>query len=230
LARAPEPPFAGEQSPPRSSQERRREVGIAGHLSDQARARAGLGDTSPPVRAGALSALARMGLLSPEVLARAMQDESAEVRRRACDLAGAVVGAPLAGLVELLSDRDGSVVEAASYALGAVASSDGAQGGVMAPELVSDAVAALCRTATAHPEALCREAATAALGSIGHSDGLEAVLCALGDKPAVRRRAVIALAAFEGPRAEEALEKSLEDADWQVRQAAEDLLGRRARP
>jgi HEAT repeat protein len=43
------------------------------------------------------------------------------------------------------------------------------------------------------------------------------------DKPAVRRRAVIALAPFEGPAVEEALAKALTDRDWQVRQAAEDL-------
>jgi HEAT repeat protein len=47
------------------------------------------------------------------------------------------------------------------------------------------------------------------------------------DKPAVRRRAVLALASFDGPGVEEALERALVDRDWQVRQAAEDLTGRR---
>jgi len=49
---------------------------------------------------------------------------------------------------------------------------------------------------------------------------------ALEDKPAVRRRATIALAAFDDPRVDVALRRCLEDRDWQVRQAAEDLLGR----
>ena len=49
---------------------------------------------------------------------------------------------------------------------------------------------------------------------------------ALEDKPAVRRRATIALAAFDDPRVDGALRRCLEDRDWQVRQAAEDLLGR----
>jgi len=50
------------------------------------------------------------------------------------------------------------------------------------------------------------------------------VLAACDDKPAVRRRAVLALAAFDGPEVEERLRRALEDRDWQVRQAAEDLL------
>ena len=40
-----------------------------------------------------------------------------------------------------------------------------------------------------------------------------------------RRRAVLALAAFEGDGVEAALTRALDDRDWQVRQAAEDLLG-----
>ena len=54
--------------------------------------------------------------------------------------------------------------------------------------------------------------------------GLPAILAATHDKATVRRRAVIALAPFEGPEVDEALERAREDRDWQVRQAAEDLL------
>jgi hypothetical protein len=36
---------------------------------------------------------------------------------------------------------------------------------------------------------------------------------------------VLALAAFEGDVVETALTRALDDRDWQVRQAAEDLLG-----
>jgi HEAT repeat protein len=50
------------------------------------------------------------------------------------------------------------------------------------------------------------------------------VLAACRDKPAVRRRAVLALAAFDGPEVEAALEAALDDHDRQVRQAARDLL------
>ena len=55
------------------------------------------------------------------------------------------------------------------------------------------------------------------------------ILAATNDKPAIRRRAVLALAPFvdpEHPRAADvaaALEAAATDRDWQVRQAAEDL-------
>ncbi len=39
----------------------------------------------------------------------------------------------------------------------------------------------------------------------------------------MRRRAVIALAPFDGPEVDAALAAALGDRDWQVRQAAEDL-------
>lgn len=85
-------------------------------------------------------------------------------------------------------------------------------------------VPALAAMAVDHAEPLCREAAIAALGAIGHQDGLAAILVGTKDKPAVRRRAVLSLAPFEGPEVEAALEAALQDRDWQVRQAAEDLL------
>jgi HEAT repeat protein len=50
------------------------------------------------------------------------------------------------------------------------------------------------------------------------------VLAGCNDKPAVRRRAVLALAPFDGPEVDAALRAALDDRDWQVRQAAEDLL------
>ncbi len=65
----------------------------------------------------------------------------------------------------------------------------------------------------------------AALGAIGDPAGLPAVLTALGDKPTVRRRATVALAGFDDPRVDPALRQAALDRDWQVRQAAEELLG-----
>ena len=64
----------------------------------------------------------------------------------------------------------------------------------------------------------------AALGAIGDPAGLPAVIGALDDKPTIRRRATVALAGFDDPRVEPALQKSAEDRDWQVRQAADELL------
>jgi len=62
------------------------------------------------------------------------------------------------------------------------------------------------------------------LGAIGDPQGLDAVLTACTDRVTVRRRATLALAAFDDPRADAALRVALDDKDWQVRQAAEDLL------
>jgi HEAT repeat protein len=116
-------------------------------------------------------------------------------------------------ITEALGDPDFSVAETAAWALGEWGA---ASAGVP--------VAVLCRTARKHPDTLCREAAVASLGAIGDERALPAVLAALEDRPTVRRRAAIALAAFEDPSAEEGLRRCLEDRDWQVRQVAEELL------
>jgi len=192
------------------SQQHRREAAIAGHEGDEATARRLTSDADPAVRATALGALARAGALHAADVERALADEDAAVRRRACEEAAAVGGVDL---VPMLSDDEPSVAEAAAWALG----ERGADAAV--------AVGALTTVAREHDDALCREAAVAALGAIGDRRGLEAVLAAAsGDRPAVRRRAVVALAAFDGPEVDAALQQALNDRDWQVRQAAEDLL------
>jgi HEAT repeat protein len=85
----------------------------------------------------------------------------------------------------------------------------------------------LAAIATDHSDPLVREAAVAALGAIGLPEGLAAIRAGLRDKPAVRRRAVLALAAFDPDDVEADLRTAMGDRDWQVRQAAEDLLGER---
>ncbi len=94
----------------------------------------------------------------------------------------------------------------------------------MDEQVPSPTVALLAEMATGHAESLCREAAVAALGSLGHPDGLDAVLKGCTDRAPVRRRAVLALAAFEDARASEMLRALAADRDLQVRQAAEDLI------
>jgi HEAT repeat protein len=79
--------------------------------------------------------------------------------------------------------------------------------------------------ARSHDDPLCRESAIAALGAIGEEAGLSSVIAGLDDKPAVRRRAVVALAAFEGPQVDAALERARGDSDRQVRDAVDELLG-----
>jgi len=202
----------GRGSAPGSSEDtdRRRLVAAAGHRGDEAVARAGLGDRSGPVRATALGALARMGRLAPADVTTALGDPDPAVRRRACDVSLAVAPQVLADVLGALDDDDVLVTEAACVALG-----EGAGG--------KRVTASLSRTATEHPDAMCREAAVAALGALGDTAGLAAILHATTDKPAVRRRAVLALAPFQGPEVDAALERARGDRDWQVRQAAEDL-------
>lgn len=158
-----------------------------------------------------------MGVLTPEDVAAALADPDATVRRRACEVA-----VPHdVDLVAMLSDDDPSVAETAAWALGERGGA-GRQDPVQNPP--AEVVDALSAMATGHDDPLCREAAVAALGAVGDEHGLAAILAATSDKPAVRRRAVIALAPFEGPEVQAALERARSDRDWQVRQAAEDLL------
>jgi HEAT repeat protein len=194
-----------------SPNERRRDAVLAGHAGDEPAARRALTDPDPGTRAVALGALARLGRLGDDDLRAALADPSPAVRSRAVELA---VPAPAVELLPLLADPDPFVAEQAAWALGERAPAPAA-------------VAALSGAAGGHDDPLVREAAVAALGALGHPDGLPAVLAATTDKPAVRRRAVLALAAFvdEGPQVEAALRRALGDRDRQVRQAAEDLLG-----
>lgn len=192
-----------------SAPDRRRRAARAGHQGDEATARGLLADADPGVRATALGALARLGAATPSDAVAGLADPDPVVRRRACAVAISVTEVDL---VPLLADADASVVEVAAWALGE--RGDAAAG----------AVPALAEVATAHPDALCRESAVAALGAIGDPAGLPAVLAGTRDKPAIRRRAVLALAPFEGPEVEAALTAALEDRDWQTRDAAQALL------
>jgi len=193
---------------------RRRAAALAGHTGDEAAARAATADDDPAVRATAFGALARLGAASAGDLAAAAVDADAVVRRRAAELIPTTLAPTDAHelLRPLLDDRDASVVEVAAWACGEVEAID--------PAIVG----ALVTLAGEHRDALVREAAVAALGAIGDPAGLPAILNATTDKPAVRRRAVLALAPFEGPEVDAALERATTDRDWQVRQAAEDLL------
>ena len=173
-------------------------------------------DPDPRVRAAALGALVRVaGHRAARPWASALIDADPSVRRRAAEVAPEVAPTDCSPLVAALADPDPAVAEAVAFALGELA----------APALAAGAVPALASVALSHPDPLVREAAVAALGSLGHPDGLGAVLSACSDRPAIRRRAVVALAAFTGAEVEAALRSALDDRDWQVRQAAEDLLG-----
>jgi HEAT repeat protein len=199
----------------RAAAQRRRQIIAAGHAGQSDRARRGLDDPDAAVHAAALGALARLGLLTVPDIARALSTGAAPVRRRATDAALSVRGAGSRStlydlLVAALADPDPLVVVGAAWFL--------------AERRVAAAVAALAVTAGTHDDVRCREAAVAALGALGDPVGLPAVIAALEDKPTVRRRATVALAGFDDPRVEVALRRSAQDRDWQVRQAADELL------
>jgi HEAT repeat protein len=191
-----------------TARERRQAVIVAGHTGDAATALDHLADADSAVRVAALGALERLGQLANTQLTAAFDDESPDVRRRAAELAGKHPGI---SLLRLLRDADGTVVEVAAWACGE-------------QETVEDDVLdRLIELATESDEPLVREASAAALGAIGDERGLPAVLAACVDKPNVRRRAVLALAPFDGLEVDAAIEQASADRDWQVRQAAEDL-------
>jgi hypothetical protein len=176
-------------------------------------------DIDQRVRATALAALARHDRgtgVATGAWHHAIADPDPGVRRRATEVAPQLSGArPLVAhaLIGAIRDAEPLVAESAAWALG---------------ELESDAVAAgavapLMEAATEHRDALVREAAVAALGALGDATALPAILAACDDKPAIRRRAVLALAPFDGPEVDAAIERARADRDWQVRQAAETV-------
>jgi HEAT repeat protein len=202
-------------------------LGLHGRLPAGALARLTVATHDPDarVRVAAVATLARRGTgrRALDAWHAALGDEAPAVRRRASELGatlatrrGADRAAIRRALVERLADADVTVVEAAAWALGEI-------GAEPSDASLTGAVHALATTATEHADALAREAAVAALGAIGDESGRDAVLAACADKPAVRRRAVLALAPCEGPDVDAAIARALTDRDWQVRQAAEDL-------
>ena len=225
-------PARGDQAPgDLGSIARRTQAAVAGHLGRPDDARDCLDDPDPAVRATALRALKRVGELSADEVVAALGDPVAAVRIAALELAAATTDVALGAAAARLDDADSRVVEAAAWACGEKAGATllndpGGDAATMAPpngHAAAAVVAALARVAATHQDALCRESAIAALGAIGDPAGLNAILAGLDDKPAVRRRAVIALAPFDGPEVDEALARAGRDRDRQVRAAAVEL-------
>lgn len=190
----------------------RRQIARAGHAGDAERARAALRHHDPVVRQLALGAVNRCAALTDDDLRDGLDDPDVGVRRRAAAFVATSAGDADPLLTIALRDSDASVVEIAAWASGE-------------REQVSDAILhRLIDLATQSDEALVREAAVAALGAIGDERGLPAILHGCTDKPAIRRRAALALAPFDTPEAIAALRTALKDHDWQVRQSAEDVI------
>ena len=139
----------------------------------------------------------------------ALEDPDPLARRRACEL-GAALGRRRRSR-GLLDDADDLVVEAACFAVGEAHD--------------ALAVPALVRIASAHADALCRESAVAALGAIGEQEGLPAILARVGRQATDPAPGGERPRRLREPRVRGRAEAVLKDRDWQVRQAAEDVLG-----
>ena len=188
--------------------ERRQQLVQLAREGDLSLARELCGDGDPRVRASSVAVLSENDALDESLIALGLSDPHPLVRMA---VARAAAQNSSISVLELLSDEDSSVVEIACWAAGEQT------------EHNDSLIEALSAIALEHKDALCRESAVAALGALGDVRGLESILEATQDIATVRRRAVIALAPFEGQAVIDALQLALSDRDWQVRQAAEDL-------
>ncbi|CAB4864132.1 unannotated protein [freshwater metagenome] len=166
----------------------------------------------PRARSLAIRGLARHQCVETANLLPLLHDEDSRVVRDALEVAAHLetVSDEIAQTFgHLLSHADPLVVEASIFAAG--------------EHGLTQLVDVLNRITASHDDARCREAGVIALGQIGVDQGRDVILAALQDKPTVRRRAVVALASFEGPEIETALDAAAQDRDWQVRSAVEQL-------
>ena len=188
--------------------ERRQQLVQLAREGDLSLARELCGDGDPRVRASSIAVLSENDALDESLIALGLSDPNPLVRMT---VARAAAQNSSISVLELLNDEDSSVVEIACWAAGEQT------------EHNDSLIEALSAIALEHEDALCRESAVAALGALGDARGLKSILKATKDIATVRRRAVIALAPFEGQAVTDALQLALSDRDWQVRQAAEDL-------
>ena len=162
----------------------------------------------PDVRATALRVLDNVGKLEKGIIERSLSDSAFKVRSALAYLLSTNRDIPA---MKFLLDEDAEIVEIACWGIG--------ERGDTSAEVLD----VLQSITESHSDSLCRESAVAALGALGNRDALGSILKAVEDIATVRRRAVLALAPFDGPEVELAIAKALEDRDWQVRQAAEDI-------
>ena len=191
------------------ARDRRKAAAIAGFTGDLDSITRGLADPDHRVRAAALRSADRLAQIPDGALSSALDDPHPYVRITALELVAPLSAPPIG---HLLDDSDERVIEQAAWACGERPHQ---------PETT----ARLSQLAQSHDDPLVRESAVAALGAIGHDDGLSAILAATSDKPAVRRRAVLSLSAFDGPEVDAAWERARTDRDRQVRDAVDELLG-----
>lgn len=173
--------------------------------------RSALSHEHPRARVLAMRGLARGNELTTTQWELLIVDSDPEVRRETLSEMGTRGECPIAvgRLVACLRDQDPLVAEAAAFAVG--------ECGVL------DGESELKWMLAEHEDARCRETAVVSLGLLACDSSRQAIIEALSDKPTVRRRAIVALASFEGSDIDDALDAAANDRDWQVRSAVEQL-------
>lgn len=135
-------------------------------------------------------------------------DPDPTVRAAAAEVLGRCGPAALEAVWAARTDPDARVVEAVAHALGELS----------APA----ALDWLVERARTDDDPLVQEASVAALGAIGDARALPTLVdLAASGAPQLRRRAVVALTAFEGPEVDAALSRARLDRNPMVREVAE---------
>lgn len=167
----------------------------------------------PAIRRLAASACAPRAAELAADLAPLVSDPDALVRAEVVEVLGGA-GSPALQLLEGVAfDPDSRVIEALATSYGEIAD----------PSTIDW----LEEQALSHEDRMVREAAVAALGAIGDERSLDTLLLAVTTgPPQVRRRAVVALTVFDGPRVEEAIRAAATDRNPMVREAAQMVVGR----
>jgi HEAT repeat protein len=194
-------------------QERRAKIIAAGYRAnadDQLLLRNALIDPDPGVRSSAVLGLARAHWLTRDQLATALTDSESLVRRTSLQLLNTQWALDTSfqltrPLLDRLHDADDLCVIAALQVVGT--------------HCLDHFLEEVMSIARSKSDPLVVEEAIATLGELGDPRGLATILANASGKPAIRRRVVVALGAFEGIEVDAALDALSEDRDWQVRQA-----------
>ena len=160
------------------------------------------------MRATAFGALERLHQLGDDILDRRLRRR---IGRRPPSTAEIAAAPHAVSLLALLADADSFVVEMAAWACGE-------------HEQVDDATLARLIELGRPTRSRCAGSGGGGARRDRRRAGSAGDPPRQADKPAVRRRAVIALAPFDGPEVDAALQRALSGLDWQVRQAAEVLV------
>lgn len=140
-------------------------------------------------------------------------DAEPAVRSQAAEALAPAGTAALPFLDAARDDEDRVVVEAVATAYGEIGD--------------SGAVDWLTERARESSEVTIGEAAVASLGSIGDERAVPVLLDLVSTgRPQVRRRAVVALTAFDGDEVEAAIRQARDDRNPMVREVAEMVVGR----